>query len=225
MRAILIGTVVAAALAMASPSAWSEEEPEEESQYYIATSGFFVSPNDSDGKENGVSYSLNYDDGYGAAIAVGHRVTDAVSIEVELAHRSFDLESFTLKDDAIVYALGEVISVPEGTYELDSKLTALSLMTNAIYSFGDAAWGLSPYLGAGIGITKARLGEIHSDEGVVLSESVTDGGIAFQLMTGVLYSLADDIDLKLGYRYFGTESLGSVKLSSHNVEFGVVVSF
>lgn len=118
--------------------------------------------------------------------------------------------------------LGKISSYP-GTA---SKLTTNTAMLNAIYDFNDfGRW--EPYVGAGIGIVRARTSTVANDfpsatpiaPGVVnvnnpactgaatCSFKDTDTGLGWQLLAGLGYQVSDKLTWDTQYRYLNATNL------------------
>ena len=88
------------------------------------------------------------------------------------------------------------------------KVEDLALMFNGVYAFRtDRFW--RPYAGAGLGFSYVRLRDFERPQSPNHRESSTDGDLvpAFQLMLGVVFQLAEEFDMTVGYRYFVTSSV------------------
>ena len=123
--------------------------------------------------------------------------------------------------------------VPPTTVEASGKLATLSGLLNLYYDF-PLSPSFEPYIGAGIGVSRA------SAENVVITSPGTafnlrlDGSstiLVYQLMAGVAYYFSPKTALTLGYRYFNvaqqsfdSEEIGEVRadgLGIHNIEVGL----
>ncbi|MGJ8564097.1 MAG: OmpA family protein [Alphaproteobacteria bacterium] len=118
--------------------------------------------------------------------------------------------------------LGKVSSYPNTA----SKLTTNTAMLNAIYDFNDfGRW--EPYVGAGIGIVRARTSTAVHDfpsatpivpgvvnvnnpactSGAVCSFKDTDTGLGWQLLAGLGYQVSDNLTWDTQYRYLNATNL------------------
>jgi OOP family OmpA-OmpF porin len=82
----------------------------------------------------------------------------------------------------------------------DGSVRALSIMGNALLDFGDDD-GLSFYGGGGIGWAKVKLKDIGVEDDS-FNIDAKDSGLAWQLIAGVRYAVAQNVQLGLKYRYF-----------------------
>ncbi len=147
----------------------------------------------------------------GAALAFGYKYT-SWRFELEAAFRTTEIQEFMRFEER-----GGPIPAPSpdpffpgsrfNTYEAEGSVRNTALMINSYYDFPTGRiW--RPYAGGGLGVShlavhdlafpNSRNPERHSDSEFVL---------AFQLMVGVLFELAPETDLTIGYRYFGTEDV------------------
>ena len=97
-------------------------------------------------------------------------------------------------DEDFLDAIGADV---DDDFDIDGKVTALSLMGNALLDFGDDA-GFSGYVGAGFGRARVRA---FGDR---------DSAWAWQLIAGVRTAMSESIDVGLKYRYFRTGRLNFV---------------
>lgn len=97
-------------------------------------------------------------------------------IEGEIAIRRNDIDKFFL--------------IPA-----DGDMSSQALMGNFYYEFGDGA-GVSPYVGAGLGIANVTM------DSVFLDVSDSAAGLATQFMLGMIIPLSDTMSLNLDFRTF-----------------------
>lgn len=127
--------------------------------------------------------------------------------------------------------------VPPTTVEARGQITTLSGLLNLYYDFPVSS-NFEPYIGAGIGVSRA------SAEDVVATSPGTDLSIrldgsstvlVYQLMAGVAYYFSPRTALTLGYRYFNvakqsfdSDPVGEVEADGfgvHNIELGLRFGF
>ena len=119
----------------------------------------------------------------------------------------------------------------EGSFQGDGDVTADSLLINFFGVYHDnKRW--APYFGVGIGVARMEASDLK-----VTGQSMASGSgtvLAYQLGTGIDYSLTKNLNLDLGYRFFSTvrpeftEYNGSkLKMDyfSHSVIFGLRAGF
>jgi opacity protein-like surface antigen len=127
----------------------------------------------------------------------------------------------------------------------NQKVKSLSGMINAYYDIGEFSNIFKPYVGAGLGIArnKAQNFRLNFPSSSVDQYGKTKTNFAWQVGTGSLIKIDDNINLNIGYRYvdLGTvttktnyaTSLGRIgnetpiksKLTAHEFVAGVTFSF
>jgi opacity protein-like surface antigen len=113
-------------------------------------------------------------------------------LEAELVYRSNDVDR--------VVQLG-LASPASG------EVTTTSLMFNGYYDFVTLK-PLTPYVGAGLGITNLDFDDVAAPGFFLTSgDDNDDSGFAFQLAAGVAWQAIDRLTIDLGYRYFVTEEI------------------
>jgi opacity protein-like surface antigen len=98
-------------------------------------------------------------------------------------------------------------AVPATTFKLD--VGALTFLANGYYDF--SVGGVKPYVGAGIGFSRNRMGSTSFDDGAGFSGSLPGGStteFAWALMFGVGVPVSGWV-LDIGYRYV---DLGKLKI-------------
>ena len=201
---------------------------------YFSASGFYVAPTDSDWSyaEGGESFGtdVEWDGGFGLALAFGYGAATGLRGEVEVGYRQSDFDK--LKGLSLGSG-GVEISFDDFELEVDGGMTTLSLMGNGFFTF--EAGRLRPYFGAGLGLARHD-SEVDEQtfmvQGVpVTTEATSDDDIvfAYQAMAGVGFELSEGAEVRLGYRYFATADgdFEGEKLSyaAHNFEGGIVMRF
>jgi opacity protein-like surface antigen len=108
-------------------------------------------------------------------------------------------------------------SAPTGTgcaSDVNADLRAYGVMTNGYADLATIA-GITPYVGAGIGITNVRWGNVRSQAGCVDGASTCSGvtftpqdfngenswRFTYALMAGFSYEITDNIKIDFGYRF------------------------
>lgn len=123
--------------------------------------------------------------------------------------------------------------VPPTTVEARGNITTLSGLLNLYYDFPVSS-NFEPYIGAGIGVSRASAEDVvatspGTDLNVRLDGSSTV--LVYQLMAGIAYYFSPKTALTLGYRYFNvakqsfdSEQVGEVEADGfgiHNIELGL----
>lgn len=168
--------------------------------------------------EDGETIDVGYDNGLIFAGAFGV-VRDNLRGEVELAYQSNDISSFGL--------IG--VSIDPSVVGLSGDVSGLTGLLNGYIDF-DMGNNLTPYLGAGIGMTKVnvKLSFDDIDLGTV-SEDDSDTVLSYHFGGGIAYTIAENMMLDLRYRYFLTSDpkIDGVKIDvkSHQIMGGLRVNF
>lgn len=157
---------------------------------------------------------------YGSG-AVGVDLGSGLSLEAELSYQSADINKLT------VTGAGAFSGISVSTEDVEGSVSALSLMANGAYAFGDRS-GISPYVMGGVGLSRISLNGLDEKGG---SDPTDDAAFAFawQLGAGISTPLTSNTSFDVGYRYFNTldadmEDDGvsfTAGFSSHTVLFGL----
>jgi outer membrane immunogenic protein len=143
--------------------------------------------------------------------AVGMRLMPKVRGEVEYAYRTAGLDKVTSN---------------VGNAGLQGDININSLMFNAYYDH-DTASSWTPYVGGGLGVAWTKADGFGGLGAVFSNQTVSD--VAYQVMAGLAYDVSAEVDLNVGYRYFGTSdadfTLLSASIDTHAIEFGMRYSF
>ena len=216
MKKLLLTTAAIATLA-ASAANSAERWP----KWYVGLAGNvqFVSETDTSlGATN--TGDVDFDAGWGVGGSVGYMpggtntFLDMMRFEVEVSYREAGLDTLT--------PVGGVAA------SISDDLSSINYMANAFYDINTNS-ELTPYVGAGLGITTAEL-NVPS-----LTIDDEDSAFAWQVMAGLGYSpeLMPNTTFVTGYRYFATSDLkfGSPagdfqhEYSSHIIEAGARFAF
>ena len=225
-RALLAGVALALAAAALAPAPAGAEP----SGFYASASGLYIVPRDHEsipvalpppyGANNW--HDLGMEPGAGMLAAVGRAFGERWRGEVEIGYREANVG--TLDGWSGAYS-GAPLKMAGG-------VRTLSAMLNGYYRFD--VEGFAPYVGAGIGLAGHRFN--------ARSKPVTIGDVrghfvfrghdtvfAWQAMAGVTRLVADNVELRLGYRFFGTRTgqFGGDELGyeTHNLELGLSFGF
>ena len=222
-RTCAVAAVLAVAAAILAPLP-AQAEP---SGLYGAVGGLYAMPADHKSipvalPVGDAAHDLGMESGAGGLGAVGYVFANRWRGEVELGYRSADMDH---------------IDGWTGAYDNDPILVAggfrtLSVMANAYYRFADD--GFVPYVGAGIGMARHRVeGKSRTIKIGDVSGHFTFEGretvAAWQAMAGLARSMAENVELRLGYRFFRTRSgrFGPDVLGfrTHDLEVGLTFMF
>lgn len=191
MRRIGMGMVAAAALATGlamSAGGAAAQGLFGGGGFYLKAFGGATWPQDDDFQVNnrlgGGSFDsgLNYDTGYVLGVAAGWDATPNVAVEIEYAYRNADADLTG--------------GGPSATTESNA------FMLNGLYKFHGVGPNAAfrPYLGAGIGAADLNVGDLSFDIGGDLD---SDYNFAYQVITGVAYSVSPNFDITGEVRFFG----------------------
>ena len=206
----------------------------QENRPYIVMSGLMLALVESEGtySSGGATLSTEFDmdAGYGATLAFGYGAAPGASAEIEVGYRATDLAG--LENVRIRSSTGATARIP-GRVSGTGNLNTTSLMVNGYYTFDVRAF--RPYVGAGVGLAQHE----WSNSAQTLTSSVAnvyvpstsddDAAFAYQLMLGLNWILADNMEARAGYRYFATNkvNIDGVKAgyATHNVDGGLIIRF
>jgi opacity protein-like surface antigen len=154
---------------------------------------------------------VDTDTGIALTAAVGMEFMPQVRGEVEYAYRTVSVNQ---------------VKSNVGNANLQGGVNINSLMFNAFYDLElKSSW--TPYIGGGLGVAWTEADGFGGLGVTFQDQTVSD--FAYQGMAGVAYKASDNLNLNVGYRYFGTSdadfTLLSASIDSHAVEFGLRYSF
>ncbi len=172
---VCVAALLAATSATAGEGSWNENFWHDT---YVKAEGGWVFGTDSEVDGFGETFDIEYDDGWAAAVGVGHYFAPLWRGELEVAYQEQDVDD------------GNDILVVGG------DISAYTFMANLIRDFDtDTNW--RPFIGAGLGAAR-----IEPDVRLVFpSSSDDDLSFAWQAMAGVAYDYSDRLALSVRYRY------------------------
>ena len=208
----------------------------QENRPYIVMGGLMLALVESEGtySDGGATFSAEFDmdAGYGATLAFGFGAAPGMSAEIEVGYRATDLAG--LENIRVTYPTGTTVRVP-GRISGTGNLNTTSLMVNGYYTFDVRAF--RPYVGAGVGLAQhewsssdqALTSSVADVSVYVPSTSDDDVVFAYQLMLGLNWILADNMEARAGYRYFATGDANfdgvNAGYATHNVDGGLIIRF
>jgi opacity protein-like surface antigen len=172
---------------------------------YFSLGGMWVDLRDADVRAPGPNWNVDFDDGWGAFVAVGKQF-ELFRLEGEAAYRRNDIERTRI---------GGI-----GTGIGGDKVEAMSGMVNAYLDFDMLQF--RPFVGVGAGMARidADLGEITGFGRVDDDDNV----FAYQAMVGISFAM-QPVGFDIGYRYFATEDpkFGDFKgeYETHNIYLAI----
>ena len=205
-----------------------------ERNVYVAISGLWVNPADSDlsASELGITISteIEKDAGVGILGAIGFS-SGNIRSEVELAHRGNDWDK--MKGISISFE-GVTVSLPQFELSVPGDWKTWSVMGNGFYDFEPVGM-FHPYLGLGVGLALHDAsfgGSATSIDGTLIDvQKVSDEDIvfAYQAMVGASIPVSETAELRIGYRYFASADThfddAEISYATHNVEIGMQFLF
>lgn len=168
-----------------------------------------------------ISYDVEYEKGEGFAISGGIKLKSNIRFDVELSHYQADISEISFTSS---------ISGPGFVPKTSGSTTITSIMGNAYYNL-DTKTFLSPYIGAGMGISHVDF-DGDTNSGIA---SISGDAFAYQVMVGLDARITDHIEANLEYRHFRTSDLSveddgyyynvSLNLQANNFGVGLRYNF
>jgi opacity protein-like surface antigen len=157
------------------------------------------------------------------ALAVGFDFSkiSKINARAELEYTYKDKVKFTPQTDLLVITTPDFSDsepAPEGFPGLfENELRSQSLMLNAYYDFKNTS-KFTPYLGAGVGVTRIKNKQALNPELFMEndSESDTSNTFTWSANVGVAYQVTENVALDLGYRYVDA---GEIEFNTNNSFF------
>jgi opacity protein-like surface antigen len=166
--------------------------------------------------------SLDTDTGFLIGGVLGYAWGDTgLRTELELSYSQANLDGFDIDWDN--WAKG-----PDGDdLDFDGDVSVTYIFGNIWYDFGHVfdMGGITPYVGGGLGVGFVDI-DVDAIQGIDFAASGSETGFAYQIGGGLLWNIADNINLDLGYRYRGV-ALNDYdqSLTSQNVLLGINFGF
>ncbi|MCA3573560.1 MAG: porin family protein [Aestuariivirga sp.] len=167
--------------------------------------------------------SLDTDTGFLIGGVLGYAWGDTgLRTELELSYSQANLDGFDIDWDSNFHN-GQVNVDPD----FDGDVSVTYIFGNLWYDFGHVfdMGGITPYIGGGLGVGFVDI-DIDAIQGVDFAASGSETGFAYQLGGGLMWNIADNVALDLGYRYRGV-ALNDYdqSLTSQNVLLGINFGF
>jgi len=201
MSSLLIAT------ALLGSSAWAQDEG---SPYYLQLGLGAVFSEEADEVPGG---TIGFDPGFSTGIAIGRTFGISERLDFEAEVETF-YQSFTVDEEDI----GAIASAVDD----DAKTLAFMLNGGLDYRFTSQ---YSIYGALGVGWAK-EIDYSSWDSGNL--STTDDDGVAFQARLGFGYNFGGSYDMRLGYRYFKTDtidvedeitgSVDEIDVAQHSVE-------
>lgn len=163
------------------------------------------------------------EDAYFASIGFGYHFNDYLRADLNLGYLPGNKFSFSYDDSATAAEP----TVASGNL----KNNALSGILNGYVDLGTYV-GITPYVGAGIGIVRSKYdlsASYFTDNGddtddVVQHSSKAKYSVAYTLNAGLAYQVSKNVQIDLGYQYFSApdaEYITAASLNSFPVQKGI----
>lgn len=225
--AFAVGAIMAAAVAVAAPTAHAAE-----GDWYVSAFGGGTLLEDAHNRGNGnpLEFDSSTKTGYGYRAAIGVYRVPQVRVEGEIGYRRASLDKLSINNDAGLGAAAGMAPLA-GSASASGHTTAISAMLNAYYDYDTgSAW--RPYIDAGIGAARLTLKNVAAS-GVPVVDAF-DTVFAYQLGLGIGYELTKSLTVAVDYRYFTTldptfkDAAGNSfnsEFTSHNLSLGIRYRF
>lgn len=189
------------ALVLASPAIARDQSG------YIGVDAGLLMPNDTEIGDGSTGFEIDYNNGFDLDLIAGYDF-GFIRAEGELAWKRSTHKEYA-------FAQGDI----DGEGDTDVR----SAMANILADVGGDRWNV--YAGAGIGYALVK----NSLDFGLFDESWKDGGLAWQGIAGVRYSVNEMIDVGLKYRYFDTQKLedhdDDFDFTSHSIMLGIIYNW
>jgi len=202
-----------AGLALMAPgSAKADTRP----GWYVGLGGMPVFQEDSDSTSDTTTDIIKYDTGWGVSGSGGYAWGNGIRTEAEIAYRRSGVDEVTGTGAAAPY---------------EGHISNLSFMGNVLYDI-ETGTIVTPYVGAGIGVSAVTADEIRTVVGRTLDETRPE--FAYQFIGGASVDVMDNLALTADYRYFRTTEAKfrtnaddnmATDNASHNVMVGLRYKF
>jgi opacity protein-like surface antigen len=165
------------------------------------------------------------EDAYFASVGFGYHFNDYLRADLNFGYLPGNNASFSYDDSAVV-ALPTFPTQGSGSL----KNYAFSGILNGYVDLGTYV-GITPYLGAGIGVVRSthKLSASYTDNNVPansfsVQDNATKYSLAYTLNAGLAYQVTKNVSVDLGYQYFSAPSAEYVtaeSLTSFPVKKGI----
>lgn len=132
-----------------------------------------------------------FDSGSNLSVSAG-RGFNYWAVEAEVSYKQMDAAKDHYK--------GSIPSI-----NLEGDQTQLSVMLNCFW-YPKPNWKVSPYLGAGLGLTKISWNDIRAN-GMVGGLDDSDTVFTYQLIIGGSINITSKVSLEVDYRYFAPDDI------------------
>jgi opacity protein-like surface antigen len=158
-----------------------------------------------------VDGDLEFDSGIDYGVFFGSYLADQLRLELEFASRSHDIDGFDSNDSVNRTASGEI--------------ETFTTIVNAYYDFDKITNRWTPYVGAGLGLVNTDNSTLVKVGDNIVTRGEDDSGIAFQLMSGIMYDITDKVSLLGEYKYIDINYDDVNGGNYHEFNFGAMYKF
>lgn len=174
-------TGIAASAMLAAGAAFALPVSDAAAQWYVEGQGGINIPADSDLDGTGFDVDAEIDPGFVGLVTIGHDYEGLFRVGGEFGYRDGDVDKV-------------------GGVSANGDVDVLSAMLNVFLDFDTGMPALKPFIGAGIGVARIDANGVNPVNGLRMDDS--DTGLAGQLMAGVAYRVAENLDLTGTYNLF-----------------------
>jgi opacity protein-like surface antigen len=189
-----------------------------EGRPYASVSGGLSTLNDADAKSADGTLEFDSESDIALAAALGYDFGANFRMETELSYQRNDVDRLNLKGSGM-------------SLKASGEISSTSGLLNGYYDFNNIS-SVTPFVSAGIGMTKAELKDFGAFSGnryLYLQDEPDGTAMAYQVGGGLSLALNYNLALDLKYRYFSAVDLKlddvEFEYSSHNVYGGIRASF
>lgn len=150
-------------------------------QWYVEGQGGVNFPQDSDLDGTGFDVDADLDEGFVGLVTIGHDYEGLFRVGGEFGYRGGDVDKV-------------------GGLSATGDVDVLSAMLNVFLDFNVGEPALKPFIGAGLGVARIDANGVNPVNGLRMDDD--DFGLAGQLMAGVAFRVAENLDLTGTYNLF-----------------------
>ncbi|WP_161973835.1 OmpA family protein [Hwanghaeella grinnelliae] len=150
-------------------------------QWYVEGQGGINIPADSDLDGTGFDVDAEIDPGFVGLVTIGHDYEGLFRVGGEFGYRDGDIDNV-------------------GGVSASGDVDVMSAMLNVFLDFDIGEPALKPFIGAGLGVAHVDADGVNPVNGLTMDDS--DTGLAGQLIAGLAYRVADNLDVTGTYNLF-----------------------
>jgi len=153
---------------------------------------------------------IDFDTGYLVSGSLGYKFSNGLRVEGEIGYRRNNLNQIKIpliREEYIINSEEGVKLISSNTirekFNVHGHLETISFLGHLLYEL-QLTECINPYIGAGAGYALQSIYVKHI-EGIPVKVHGHQNGFAWDLLGGVVYSICENIDLDLQYRYFRSQ--------------------